>query len=119
TPLRLYVGFDGREAMTYDTYQAGINLKHNFSAYLTSELILSGAYSREREFRDLEAGYRLCDLGVGNNYGECQQLMGVGSEFNHARNTLLAQIYTAESRNSWQVSERSQVQFGLKAGNER
>lgn len=119
TPLRLYVGFDGREAMTYDTYQAGINLKHHFSAYLTSELILSGAYSREREFRDLEAGYRLCDLGVGNNYGECQQLMGAGSEFSHARNTLLAQIYTAESRNSWQVGPRSEFQFGLKAGNER
>ena len=118
-PLRLYVGFDGREAMTYDTYQAGINLKHYFTNYFSSELILSGANSRENEFRDLEAGYRLCDLGVGNNYGECQQLRGIGSEFNHARNTLLAQIYTAEIRNSWQVSQRSQLQFGVKAGNER
>jgi len=118
-PLRLYVEFDGREKMDYNTYQAGINLKHQFSANYTSELILSGVESREREFRDLEAAYRICEIDNTGNFEECQMVLGVGSEFNHARNTLLARILTAESRNTWQIDSRNQLQFGAKAGWER
>ncbi|MCX2739196.1 TonB-dependent receptor [Pontibacter anaerobius] len=119
TPLRLLIGFDGQERMEYATYQAGINLSHRFSQFYTSEFILSGVHSREREFRDVEAGYRLCDVGTtGNNFGECQQERGVGSTFNHARNTLLARMLAAELRNTWQVSQRSNLQFGAKVGSE-
>lgn len=119
TPLRLLIGFDGQEQMAYTTYQAGINLTHSFSSNYTSEFILSGVHSREREFRDVEAGYRLCDVDAnGNNFGECQQERGVGSEFNHARNTLLARMLTAELRNNLQLSQRSTLQFGAKVGSE-
>ncbi|WP_299760498.1 carboxypeptidase-like regulatory domain-containing protein [uncultured Pontibacter sp.] len=119
TPLRLLIGFDGQEQMEYATYQAGINLTHHFSQFYTSEFILSGVHSREREFRDVEAGYRLCDVGTnGNNFGECQQERGVGSTFNHARNTLLARMLSAELRNTWRVSQRSNLRFGAKIGSE-
>ncbi|WP_276496074.1 TonB-dependent receptor [Pontibacter litorisediminis] len=120
TPLRLLIAFDGQERMEYATYQAGINLAHRFTAGYTSELILSGVHSREREFRDVEAGYRLCDVGTnGNNFGECQQERGVGSTFNHARNTLLARILSAELRNTLRFSQRSNLQFGAKLGIEK
>ncbi|HEY4652446.1 MAG TPA: TonB-dependent receptor [Pontibacter sp.] len=115
-PLRLYVGFDGREKMSYNTYQAGVNLAHNFNANYSSELIVSGVTSREREFRDLEAGYRICEMDNSGNFEECQMVLGVGSEFNHARNALLARILTAESRNTWQLNQQHQLQFGVKAG---
>lgn len=119
TPLRLVIGFEGQEQMEYATYQAGVNLAHRFTTNYTSEFILSGVHSREREFRDVEAAYRLCDVGTnGNNFGECLQERGVGSEFNHARNTLLARMLVAELRNSWRLSQRSQVQFGAKVGSE-
>ncbi|QCR21866.1 TonB-dependent receptor [Pontibacter sp. SGAir0037] len=116
--MRLFVGYDGRELMQYSTSQLGINLSHRFNRALLSEIILSGIYSREREFRDIEAAYRLCDVNGtgGGNYGECMQSRGVGSQYDHARNTLLARVLTAEIRNSWQKSRRSQVQFGVKAG---
>lgn len=120
TPLRLLIAFDGQERMEYATYQAGLNLTHRFTAFYTSELILSGVHSREREFRDVEAGYRLCDVDTnGDGIGDCLQERGVGSSFNHARNTLLARILAAELRNTWQASPRSNVQFGLKVGSER
>ncbi|AKD04813.1 carboxypeptidase-like regulatory domain-containing protein [Pontibacter korlensis] len=119
TPLRLAIGFDGQEQMEYATYQAGINLTHRFTLNYTSELILSGVHSREREFRDVEAGYRLCDVGTnGNNFGECQQERGVGSEFNHARNVLLARMLAAELRNNWRLSQRSTLRFGVKINSE-
>jgi hypothetical protein len=115
-PLRLYVGFDGREKMTYSTNQAGINLAHQFTSSYTSELILSGVTSREREFRDIEAGYRICEMDNTGNFEECQMVLGVGSEFNHARNALLARVFTAESRNTWHINQSNELQFGIKAG---
>lgn len=119
TPLRLTIGFDGQERMEYATYQTGLNLQHRFGLKYTSELILSGVHSREREFRDVEAGYRLCDVGTsGNNFGECLQERGVGSEFNHARNVLLARMLAAELRNTLQMSQRSSLRFGAKVGSE-
>lgn len=118
-PLRLFVGFDGREKMTYTTYQAGVNLAHQFTSNYTSELILSGVESREREFRDVEAGYRICEMDNTGNFEECQMVLGVGSEFNHARNALLARILTAESRNTWQIDNRNALEFGLKVGSEK
>jgi len=118
-PLRLFVGFDGREKMTYNTYQAGVNLAHQFTANYSSELILSGVESREREFRDIEAGYRICEMDNTGNFEECQMVLGVGSEFNHARNALLARILTAETRNTWQIDNRNTLQFGFKVGSER
>lgn len=118
-PLRLYVGFDGREKMTYNTYQAGINLAHQFTSNFRSELIFSGVESREREFRDLEAGYRICEMDNTGNFEECQIVLGVGSEFNHARNALLARIFTTESRNSWFINATNELQFGAKIGWER
>ncbi|MCC9135290.1 carboxypeptidase-like regulatory domain-containing protein [Pontibacter silvestris] len=117
TPLRLYVGFDGREQMQYNTYQLGLNLAHHFNESFLSELIFSGVHSREREFRDIEAGYRLSDVSTdANNLGESERTRGVGSQFDHSRNTLLARIASMESRNSWQLSSRSQLLFGAKAG---
>ncbi|TXK47658.1 TonB-dependent receptor [Pontibacter qinzhouensis] len=120
-PLRLFVGYDGRELMDYQTYQIGLNLAHAFTTSFLSEFIVSGVYSQEREFRDIEAGYRLCDVNTnrGANYGECLQQRGVGSQFDHARNTLLAQVLTFESRNKWQLGRRSNVVAGVKVGQER
>ncbi|WP_162426283.1 TonB-dependent receptor [Pontibacter pudoricolor] len=118
-PLRLFVGFDGREKMDYNTYQAGVNLAHQFSANYSSALILSGVESREREFRDIEAGYRICEMDNSGNFEECQMVLGVGSEFNHARNALLARVLTAELRNTWQLNQRNTLQFGIKAGLEK
>jgi phage anti-repressor protein len=120
-PLRLLVAYDGQENMDYDTYQVGANLKHQVSDQLLTEFIVSGVHSLEREFRDIEAAYRLCDvntLGL-NDRGECLRDRGVGSQFDHARNTLKALVLAAESRNTWRVSARSTVLMGAKASLER
>ncbi|MCC9167399.1 TonB-dependent receptor [Pontibacter harenae] len=117
--VRVTVGYDGREQMDYSTYQLGLNLQHQFRPSFTSNLILSGVQSLEREYRDLEAGYRLCDIDNNpgsSTYGECLQSVGLGTQFDHARNKLLARMLTAESRNNWRLNSRSHVAFGAKVG---
>jgi hypothetical protein len=120
-PLRLLVAYDGQENMEYDTYQVGANLTHQVSDVLLSEFIVSGVHSLEREFRDIEAAYRLCDVNTlgRNDMGECLRDRGIGSQFDHARNTLKAMVLAAESRNTWRLSSRSTVLAGAKASLEK
>ncbi|PVY40765.1 TonB-dependent receptor [Pontibacter virosus] len=120
-PLRLLVEYDGQENMEYDTYQVGANLSHQVSEDLLTEFIISGVHSLEREFRDIEALYRLCDVNTlgRNDKGECLRDRGIGSQFDHARNALKALVLAAESRNTWRLSARSTVLAGAKASLER
>lgn len=119
-PLRLYVAFAGRELMTYRTWQTGLNLQHRFTDNFSSELILSGVQSQEREFRDLEAAYRLSEVSrQAHELGETERTRGLGSHFDHARNTLGLHFLTAEARNSWRLHQRHTIRFGARAGVER
>ncbi|MCP2045022.1 TonB-dependent receptor [Pontibacter sp. HSC-36F09] len=120
-PLRLLVAYEGQENMEYDTYQVGANLSHQVSEELLTEFIISGVHSLEREFRDIEALYRLCDVNTlgRNDKGECLRDRGIGSQYDHARNALKALVLAAESRNTWRLSARSTVLAGAKASLER
>lgn len=120
-PLRLLVAYEGQENMEYDTYQVGANLTHQVSDRLLTEFILSGVHSLEREFRDIEAAYRLCDVNTlgRTDMGECLRDRGIGSQFDHARNTLKALVLAAESRNTWRLNARSTVLAGAKMSLER
>jgi hypothetical protein len=118
---RLVVGFDGRENMNYGTFQGGVNLTHQFTYRYRFELIVSGMNSTEREFRDLESGYRFCDVNTDPNsdqFNECIRSRDIGSLFEHARNQLNAKVFSAETRNTWRISDKSEIQWGLKAGRE-
>jgi hypothetical protein len=119
--VRLFVGFDGREKMDYATWQGGLNLTHYFLQNLKSELILSSMLTREREFRDLEAGYFLCDVNLdpsSEQFNQCTQKRDVGTRFDHSRNVLRAHILAGESRNTLRLSSRNEVVWGLKIGRE-
>lgn len=119
--VRLAIFYDGKEQMEYETYQAGLNLKHRFTDWLTSELIFSTAYSKEREYRDTEAFYRFCDVNTDPSspgFNECVRSRDVGSRYDHSRNQLRALIATFENRNTYRFNNRHTAQWGLKAGRE-
>lgn len=119
--VRLKIFYDGREQMEYETYQAGLNLKHRFSEWLTSELILSAVRSDEREYRDTEAFYRFCDVNTDPSspgFNECVRSRDVGSRYDHSRNKLKALIATLESRNTYQLNNRHSFTGGVKVGRE-
>lgn len=114
--MRLFVAFIGSEVMEYDIYQSGFKLSHRFSSRLHSDFIVSGVNTREREFRDTEGGYRLCDLDnnpASNSFNQCAVIRGIGTNFEYSRNTLEANIVNAEWRNRLDLEGNQEVEFGF------
>jgi hypothetical protein len=73
--------------------------------------------TREREFLNIENGYRLCD--VDNNissdtFNDCIFVRGIGTNYQYARNLLDANILGIESRNLWKTSDKIITEFGLR-----
>jgi len=122
---RLNIYYDGRERMQYDTYQTGLDLKHNFHPGLQVEALASALATREFEFRDVEAAYTFADVNRDPNSPDFNQAVrqrNVGSSFNHSRNDLTARIYTGELRARWNPggdpTGPHTLRFGLKTGHE-
>lgn len=119
---RLLVGFDGRENMNYDTFQGGLKLSHKFTDNFQTNLIASGMKTAEREYIDLESGYRIADVAkevTSDGINEEAIITGIGTEYLYARNALDAEIMSIESRNKWVLAEGKQsIEFGFRGDRE-
>ncbi len=114
--LKLFVAFEGVELLEYDTYQAGVKLTHQFSNNWLTKVITSGVYAREREFTEVEGGYRLCDVdkNIGSaTFNDCIITRGIGTNYDYGRNTLNAQIFNAEIRNEIHLNDKNDLGFGF------
>lgn len=114
--LRLFVAFAGREVLEYDTYQGGFKFSHSFSKKFKSHLISSVMTTREREYQDLEGGYRLCDVNkeVGSaDFDRCLTIRGIGTDFTYSRNRLNATVINTEVRNELKLKENNHLEFGF------
>ncbi|MDH5604127.1 MAG: carboxypeptidase-like regulatory domain-containing protein [Cyclobacteriaceae bacterium] len=115
-PLRLFVAFEGSEIMEYDTYQMGINLIHELTENWKMSVAVSGVQTREREFKNIEGGYRLCDVNKdtsSDTFGECLSTRGIGTNFEYARNLLTAGMGDILLSNAHTISERHLLEWGL------
>jgi hypothetical protein len=122
---RVNIYYAGRERMQYDTYQGGLDFKHNFHPGLQVELLASALTTREFEFRDVEAAYTFADVNRDPSSPDFNQTVrerNLGSSFNHSRNDLTARIYTAELRGRWNPggdpAGPHQLRWGIKTGRE-
>jgi len=122
---RVNIYYDGRERMQYDTYQGGLDLKHNFHPGLQVELLASALTTREFEFRDVEAAYTFAEVNndpTSPDFNQTVRQRNIGSAFNHARNDLAARVYTAELRGRWNPGGDPlgphQIRWGVKTGRE-
>ena len=114
--LRLFVAFDGQEKLTYDTWQGGIRLSHRLTSKWRSHLIISGTYSREREYYDIESGYLLCNVDTNpgsSGFNECMTNIGIGTNYYSGRNLLNATLLNIESRNEVIINNRNTMEFGI------
>ncbi|SFP90431.1 TonB-dependent receptor [Hymenobacter arizonensis] len=119
---RVFIAYDGRERMQFDTYQSGLNLKHDFSPNLQMELLGSALLSRELEYRDVEAAYSFAEINrdpTSPDFNQAVRQRDIGSQFKNSRNNLTAQIYTAETRGRWTPDGAHTVRWGAKIGRER
>lgn len=114
--FRLFIAFDGQEQMQYDTYQGGLKLTHEVNSQFTTNLIVSGVKSIEREYRDLEGAYRLCDLDNdtrSNSFNECVVTRGIGSNYQYSRNNLTTEMIHLESKNQVELNMNNTLEFGV------
>jgi hypothetical protein len=120
--LQLNVAFDGMELLKSQTYQGAFNLSHKWNTKAKSEFILSALKSMEREYVNLESGYKLCELvpnlsGLASN--NCATTRGLGTNFNYARNGLDVNVIALENRNAYIWNSSNKTEFGARVSSEK
>ncbi|WKN44640.1 TonB-dependent receptor [Tunicatimonas pelagia] len=113
--FNLFVGYEGQENLTYQTFQTGLQWTYRINDRWSSRLIGSWVTTQEREYFDLIAGYRLCDVEIGGDFqiDECATIIGLGVNLDHARNKLQANIYNLENRVAYILNESNTLEFGV------
>jgi len=120
--LKLTVDFEGNEKMNYDTWQNGLKLTHWATEKVKNEFYASAFDTREREYINTDAYYRLCDLvpdgNTQDNLNKCASLKGAGSQFRYGRNSLRANVLAVENRSYYYRTEKNTIEFGIKYSKE-
>lgn len=113
--FRLFVGYSGQENLTYQTFQTGLQWTYRINDRWSSRLIGSWVTTQEREYFDLIAAYRLCDVEIGGDFevDECATVLGLGINLDHARNKLSAEIYNVENRMAYILNANNTLEFGV------
>lgn len=114
--IRLFIAFEGKEIMEYDTWQAGGKFTHSFSSAVKNELVVSAFKAQEREYFDVEGGYRLCDVDkeIGSStFDNCISLRGVGSQYDHGRSRLEANLVNVENQMSVMTGNAGKIEAGV------
>ncbi|WP_421879443.1 TonB-dependent receptor [Marinoscillum sp.] len=114
--FRLQTAFEGAEIMRYDTYQAGFRLTHRFNQRLRTHFIGSSLFTFEKEQFDVEGFYRLCDVNTNpseSSFDQCVIERGIGTNYDYGRNSLEADLYTAESRWEYLLNTNHVLEAGV------
>jgi hypothetical protein len=112
--LKIY--FDGQEIDKIRTWLGASTLTYKPRSNLVLKITASAFTTDENESYDIQGQYWIgrleADLGK-EGFGEISEVLGVGTDFRHARNQLQADVYQAEHRGSW-LSGKNYVQWGMK-----
>jgi hypothetical protein len=113
--FRLQTAFEGTEIMRYDTYQTGFRLTHRFNQRLRTHFIGSSLFTFEKEQFDVEGFYRLCDVNTNpsaSSFDQCVVERGIGTNYDYGRNSLEADLYTAENRWEYLLNANQVIEAG-------
>lgn len=118
-PQALLIFYEGQEVDKYETYFGALKGTYKKDNY-TGKFIASAYHTKEQEYFDLLANYRLgsvsSDFGDGN-LGEVEFTEGAGSQFTHARNNLDALIFNLQHLGSHEVDEHL-IEYGARYSHE-
>lgn len=115
-PVALLVFYDGQEEDRYDTYFGALKGTYVVNEDLTLKLIGSMYHTREQEYFDILAEYRIGEVNTdigSSDLGEVEFSRAIGSQLTHARNDLDALIINLEHKGDYNVGD-NQFQYGLK-----
>ncbi|MBY0424282.1 MAG: TonB-dependent receptor, partial [Cytophagales bacterium] len=121
--FKLSVAFDGSEQVMYNTYQGSAKITHRFNERHKAFFMTSYVSSFEREYTNLESGYRLCELvqDFADQYGnnKCSYVRDLGTYFSYARNSLNVRVFSSEYRSTYVTNSRISFQWGAKYSQEQ
>ncbi len=115
--LRLFVNFEGQEKMDYDISQNSFKFTYQPNEKFTSHWIGSQIFTTEREYSEVEATYRLCEVNPNfgtQGFNECVTTIGTGTDYLYLRNRFKAQIFAFENRSTYQHNSKNRFDFGLR-----
>lgn len=119
--IKLKVDFEGQELLEYETGQVGMKLTHKFSDRRTADLIASYIHTQEREYGDVEGGYRLCDVEMdphSSQFNLCIFTRGAGTLYDYSRNQLQADIINVNYKETYKADARNKFQWGASYSHE-
>ncbi|ABG58876.1 TonB-dependent receptor [Cytophaga hutchinsonii] len=114
-PLRFNVAFDGRDILTYQTVQGGVRYMHRFNNAFKTAFGLNGYIASEREYYDVESGYKINSVDQDPNspsYNQDVITKGIGSYFEHGRNLFKAASINVNNRSTYHINKQNQIDFG-------
>jgi len=115
-PVALLVFYDGQEEDRYDTYFGALKGTYVVNEDLTLKLIGSMYHTKEQEYFDILAEYRIGEVNTdigSSDLGEVEFSRAIGSQLTHARNDLDALIINLEHKGDYNLND-NQFQYGLK-----
>jgi len=115
-PIALLVFYDGQEQDRYDTYFGALKSTHILSENYTAKFIVSAYHTKEQEYYDIFAEYRLGEVNTdigSEDLGEVEFSEGIGSQLTHARNDLDALIINLEHKGILNIGDNS-IEYGVK-----
>ena len=120
-PLALVIFYQGEEKDNYTSYFNSVYIDYKLNS--TTEINLTSSFynSNEKEYYDILAQYNLAEVNTNigsEDLGEIEFSQGVGSQLNHARNNLNAQIFNIDSKIKY-IKNKNEFNLSLKYSSER
>lgn len=115
-PQALLVYYSGREEDVYSTLFGAVKASYKPNDHYTAHFIASSYNTREQEYYDIAAQYRLGTINLdvgGKDFGKIESSQGVGAQFTHARNKLDALILNLEHSGNLEVEDH-RFDYGIK-----
>ncbi len=115
-PLSLVVNYQGKEEDRYETLFAALKGNYQFSDAVSISLTASSYNTKEQEYYDILSSYGLGDANADfgpDDFEDTDFLQSIGSQLDHARNNLKAQISNIRLKADWR-KDSNLFEFGAK-----
>lgn len=119
-PKALVVYYDGQEKDRYQTIFGALSGIYEASDNISFRLTASTYQTTEQEYYDILASYGIgnvnSDFGS-NDFGDVEFIQNIGTQLDHARNKLQAQISNLQLKGTFQKNNHL-IEVGIKYQNE-
>jgi len=115
-PLSLVVNYQGKEEDRYETLFGALKGNYKFSNDLSVSLTASSYNTKEQEYYDILSFYGLGEVNANfgsDDFGDANFVRSIGSQLDHARNNLKAQISNIKLTANWRKNTNL-FEFGAK-----